>query len=550
MKLNLLESSLTSDISLEDFIANNPLFYSLPQKVISSIAPHFQVRLFEAGHVIVQEGQIGDCFYIIRKGRVQVIRLQGDEELVMSELASGDGFGEMALLIDQPRSATVKALGEVETLILNRENFTNLTRSLPPLAEKFNKLLAERVSLLEGHEADVDSTGKFRATRSRKLDYANLDLLMNLNEAAGGKEQVEHCKECGKLAREMSKMLCPMVSEEILFAGFLHEIGKVSISRDLVVRARRGEPLNEGEQERFDDMFRRTVEILTPIPDLCDAVSFLQHLCKTDYREMPLEAQILKVADDYLTLAGRHYLNLGIEAALLRIAEGSGTLYNPRVVAALEKNIRKFNEVQVDSQLAVLRMMVIALDHKDNYTYRHSMDVREMALKIVHRLGLGRLEADYARISSELHDLGKIYIDEAILNAPRKLTDEEFDIMKTHASRSSDFLNDIPGLDELASIVRAHHEKFDGSGYPDGLAGHDIPYLARVMAIADVWSALTTPRVYRLNADGTRKAFDPARAHAIMTDMNAKGHFDPELFSLFTEIVTEILAEQATAVPA
>lgn len=544
----MLESSLTSDASLEDFIANNPLFYSLPKTIINTVAPHFSLETFESGATIVQEGKIGDRFYIIRRGQVQVTRNHAEEELVLSELGSGEGFGEMALLIDQPRSATVRALGEVETLVLNREDFTHLTRSLPPLAEKFNKLLAERVSLLEGHEAFHDDTaGKFRASRARKLDYAYLDLLMNLNEAAGGKEQVEHCKECGKLAREMSKMLCPMVSDEILFAGFLHEIGKVSLPRELVVRERRGEPLNESEQERFDDIFRRAVEILAPNPYLYESVSFMQYLSQKDYTEMPLEAQILKVADDYLTFAGAHYYDMGIEAAIVKIEQGSGTLYNPRVVAALEKNIRKFNEVQVDSQLSVLRMMVIALDHKDNYTYRHSMDVRDMALKIVHRLGLGRREAEYTRIGAELHDVGKIYIDESILNAPRKLTDEEFDIMKTHAGHSGDFLNDIPGMDELASIVRAHHEKFDGSGYPDGLAGHDIPFLARIMTIADVWSALTTPRVYRLNADGSRKAFDPAKAHSIMSEMNDKKHFDPELFPIFTEIVKELQAEQALA---
>ena len=541
MKTNLLESSLTSDASVEDFIADNPLFYSLPKNVVSSIAPHFQSKVFETGNTIIQEGQIGDSFFLIRKGRVQVVRTQGEEELVLSELGSGDGFGEMALLIDQPRSATVKALGEVETLILNRQSFASLARSLPPLAEKFNKLLAERVSLLEGHELFRDTPGKFRASRSRKLDYANLDLLTNLNEAAGGREQVEHCRECGKLAREMSKMLCPMVSEELFFAGYLHEIGKVSMSRDLVILERRGGQLADADREGFVDLFHRALEILTPNPDLYEAVSFLPYLSQTDYREMPLEAQILKVADDYLTLAGRHYLNLGIEAALARISEGSGTLYNPRVVAALHKNIRRFNEVQVDSQLSVLRMMVIALDKKDNYTYRHSMDVRDMALKIVHRLGLGRREVEYARIGSELHDVGKIFIDASILNAPRKLTTEEYDIMKTHASRSSDFLNDIPGMDELASIVRAHHERFDGTGYPDGLAAQDIPYLARVMALADVWSALTTPRVYRLNDDGTSKAFEPARAYSIMTEMNERGHFDPELFPVFSEIVGGML---------
>lgn len=537
----MLESSLTADSSVVDFVANNPLFYSLPQDVIQSIAERFQERSFAPEETIVLEGSIGDSFYLIRRGRVRVIKQQEEDELVLSELGAGEGFGEMALLIDQPRSATVKASTEVKALVLNREDFHGLTRALPVLAEKMNKLLSERVSLLEGDDNAV-TQGKFRASRNFNLDYAYLDLLMKLNEAAGGREQIEHCKETGQLAREMSKMLCPMVSEEILFAGYLHEIGKISLPRELVVRHRRGEPLTPEEAERFKNIFVNTVEILTPNPSLYESVSFIQHLSNQDYTQMPLETQILKVADDYLTYYSPIYHNQGMEKALRRIQEGAGTLYNPKVVAALEKNVRKFTEVQVDSQLSVLRMMVLALDRKDNYTYRHSMDVRDMALKIVQRLGCGRKDQEYTRIGAELHDVGKIYIDESILNAPRKLTDEEFSIMKTHAARSADFLEEIPGMDELACIVRAHHEKYDGSGYPDGLSGEKIPFLARVMTIADVWSALTTPRVYRLNADGSRLAFNPQRALGIMQDMNAHGHFDPNLFPTFEEIAGEIIA--------
>ena len=249
------------------------------------------------------------------------------------------------------------------------------------------------------------------------------------------------------------------------------------------------------------------------------------------------------MADDFLTYYSATYNNLGMDEALRRVQAGSGTLYNPRVVAALEKNVLKFTEVRVDSQLSILRMMVLALDCKDNYTYRHSLDVRDMALQIVGRLGLDRRAQEYTRIGAELHDVGKIYVDESILNAPRKLTDEEFSIMKTHAAWSAEFLHDIPGMDELAAIVRAHHEKYDGTGYPDGLAGTEIPFLARVMTIADVWSALTTPRVYRLNADGSRKAFGPAKALSIMDEMNGNRHFDPQLFDVFRGIINDIIAE-------
>lgn len=105
-------------------------------------------------------------------------------------------------------------------------------------------------------------------------------------------------------AREMSKMLCPMVSEEILFAGYLHEIGKVSLANDLVLRERCGEELNEEERTRFSVIFEVAVSILQPNP-LDKAVSFLSKLGADRYSDMPLEAQILKVADDYLHFASR-----------------------------------------------------------------------------------------------------------------------------------------------------------------------------------------------------------------------------------------------------
>ena len=137
----MLESSLTPETNIQAFIANNPLFYSLPGEVIESIVEKVQERTYGVGEAIFEEGKLGDSFYIVRKGQVRVTKVQGGEEMVLSELGEGEGFGEMALLIDQPRTATVKALSEVNLLVLNREDFTVLTRSLPALAEKMNKLL-------------------------------------------------------------------------------------------------------------------------------------------------------------------------------------------------------------------------------------------------------------------------------------------------------------------------------------------------------------------------------------------------------------------------
>ena len=533
-----MESSLTSEATVESFLSANPLFYSLNDSVLSSIAEKVQLVSYAPGEDIVQEGEIGDSFYLIKKGRVRVLKRTDDSELVLSELGQAEGFGEMSLIIDQPRSATVRAIGNVTALKLTKDDFQGLMRTLPQLATKMHMLDGERVSLLESLDADAEAIHKFRADRAFSLEYADLALIMDLNVAAGGTEQMEHCYEVGQLAREMSRILCPMLSEEILFAGYLHEIGKVALPRQLVVRQRKGEELSEEEQESFGKIFEHAVEILKPNRDLHVALSFIGALGESDYKNMPLEAQVLKVADDYLELSSFHCRGLDIDESLKHIKDGSGTIYNPRVVAALEKNVRMYRDVRVESQLNVMRMMVRALDIKDNYTYRHSMDVRDMSLKIVDKLGLSRSEREYMRISAELHDVGKIFIDEEILNAPRKLTDEEFEIMKTHAARSADLFRNVPGMDRLVAIVRAHHEKWNGAGYPDGLQGKDIPFLARVMTLADVWSALTTPRVYRLGEDGKARRFTPQKALSIMEEMS-EGHFDPELFPIFSQIVQD-----------
>ncbi len=538
-----MESSLTAGDSVEAFLATNPLFYSLNPAVLASIAEKIQVKLYEPGQNIVIEGEIGDSFFLIKEGRVRVLKNTEENELVLSELGVSEGFGEMSLLIDQPRSATVRAIGPVTALQLTKDDFSELMRGWPELAMKMHRLVDERVSLLESLDTDAEAMYKFRADRSFALEYADLNLVMELNSAAGGDEQMEHCYEVGQLAREMSRILCPMLSEEILFAGYLHEIGKVALPRQLIVRERKGDELSDDERALFSQIFHHAVNILEPNRDLHQALFFLGSMSETDYRNMPLEAQVLKVADDYLELSSYVCRRLGVEESLERIREGAGTKYNPRVVAALEKNVRLYGEVRVESQLNVMRMMVKALDIKDNYTYRHSMDVRDMSLLIVDRLGLSRAEREYMRISAELHDVGKIFIDEEILNAPRKLTDSEFDIMKTHAARSADLFRNVPGMDELVAIVRAHHEKFNGAGYPDGLKGKEIPFLARVMTLADVWSALTTPRVYRLGDDGKARKFGPEKALSIMQEM-ADGHFDPELFPLFETIVREKFADE------
>ena len=523
------------------FMSYVPLFYSLPEPIIRQIAERVHLKQFPAGTFVFKEGESGDSFYIVKSGHVQVIQLSpdGKEELVMAHFDPGDTFGEMALLLSQTRSATIKTSDEVELYELKRDDFIYLMQHNPELLIQMNRLIDQRVSLLDlsnNQQEDFILQKKFDATRRVDVDLIMLDLVFKLNKAAGGVEQVEHCKATAILAQEMSKILCPMVSQEIVSGAYLHEIGKISLSKTVVEKERTGQPLTPEEQEQMSKIWDYSMEILEPHKLLQKQTGFIAFMGKKKFEEMPLEAQILKVADDYQQLTNPHYRNMPPAEALQKMKQANGSLYNPKIVKALENILEKFKSILAERQKTYMRCINRALDIKDSYTLSHSLHTQQMCLKIGERMNLSRREMDMLSLSSELHDVGKIFIEDEILNAPRKLTNEEFDIMKKHSIWSANFFAEIPGMDDLVDIVRHHHEKMDGSGYPDGLTGKNIPNLSRIMTVADVYSALSTPRVYRMDAQGNRKAFQLEECLNIMDGMQP-GHFDQDILSCFKEIM-------------
>lgn len=534
--MQVQELTVDGKQDLLHFISSIPIFYSLSQETLESILKKCEVVLARPEEIICREGDPGDSFYMIKEGHVKVVRLEDDAELVMAILDSGEGFGEKALLEGQPRSATVKAIDECTLIRLMASDFKKMTLENSELLVQMNRLASQRVSLLESGPDDENIKRKFRATPRFEMDPTVLDLLLRLNEAAGGRGQVEHCKETAMLAREMAKILCPMVSDDVFFAGYLHEIGKIALPSQLVEKQRRGEALTEDEQREYDRTWKHTIRILKPDRNLYEAVRFLEFLDRDVFEEMPLEAQIVKVAHEYLEYISPHYRGQTEDIALAQMHAGAGSRYNPRVVAALEKIVEKFKNLKVEKQIKFIRQMNIALDVKDNYTLRHSYHVRVMALKIGERMRLDRRDMDLLHMACDMHDVGKIFVPAEVLNAPRKLTPEEFDVMKRHPVFSAEFFEDIPGMKQLQEIIKHHHERFDGKGYPDGLKGEAIPLLSRVEVCADVWSALTTPRVYRIGTDGRQKAYTSEEAYDIMMKMQP-GHFDPDIFKIFEDII-------------
>src|SRR5450755_2808076 len=193
-----------------------------------------------------------------------------------------------------------------------------------------------------------------------------------------------------------------------------------------------------------------------------------------------------------------------------------------------------------------IQMLAGAVDEKDPYTRGHSDRVTKYSMMIAKEMGLDPGFLEILRISAQLHDVGKIGIEDRILKKPGALTPEEFEIMKTHTTKGANILRPVPQLREMLPGIELHHEALNGRGYPYGLKGDDIPLLARVIAVADTFDALTTNRPYQ-------QAHDPVEALRIIQNLSGK-RLDPRavtaLMAVFYrgEIRIQKLAVPAVAV--
>lgn len=173
------------------------------------------------------------------------------------------------------------------------------------------------------------------------------------------------------------------------------------------------------------------------------------------------------------------------------------------------------------------------IDAKDKYTEGHIERVSQYAVFLGERLGLSDRNLETLRIGALIHDLGKVSIDLNILNKPGALTEEEFALIRLHPAMGQQICSPLKALQEVGDIIRHHHEKLDGSGYPDGLKGDQVSQNARIVAIADIFDALTTERSYR-PALTVEKALD------IMKEEAAQGKLDSYLLAEFEAMLFDL----------
>jgi len=170
-----------------------------------------------------------------------------------------------------------------------------------------------------------------------------------------------------------------------------------------------------------------------------------------------------------------------------------------------------------------------ALDLRDRETEGHSRRVTQLTVKLAQALGISDNNIMHIRRGALLHDMGKIGIPDSILHKPDKLTAEEWTIMRKHPQLAYDMLYPIEYLRPALEIPLTHHEKWDGTGYPGGLKGEEIPIVARLFAVVDVWDALTSDRPYR-------PAWSQEEALTYIREQSGK-HFDPHVVDLFFKVI-------------
>ncbi|MDH7944153.1 HD-GYP domain-containing protein [Pseudohongiella sp. SYSU M77423] len=169
------------------------------------------------------------------------------------------------------------------------------------------------------------------------------------------------------------------------------------------------------------------------------------------------------------------------------------------------------------------------LKTSDNYTYMHSVAVSALMIALARELNLDDGKVRVAGMAGLLHDVGKMAVPDAILNKPGKLTDEEFALVKSHPVKGAEILERSSGVDDkVIEVCLHHHEKFDGSGYPNGQAANQISVIARMAAVCDVYDAITSDRPYK-------KGWPPSES--IQRMVSWSGHFDPKILQAFIKVV-------------
>lgn len=192
-------------------------------------------------------------------------------------------------------------------------------------------------------------------------------------------------------------------------------------------------------------------------------------------------------------------------------------------------------EYEIDETEEILFALAQAVEQRDSQTAGHCERLALISVSLGFAMGLEMASLLALYRGGYLHDVGKVGIPDSILFKPDRLTASEWVVMRSHAARGEEICRHLKSLAPVLPIIRHHHERWDGSGYPDGLSGDQIPLLARILQIADIYDAMISPRPYK-------RAFAPEEALELIEQETRRGWRDPEIVKLFFTLHPEVIS--------
>lgn len=262
-----------------------------------------------------------------------------------------------------------------------------------------------------------------------------------------------------------------------------------------VARGLRGRMVTSGQLPCDADVFRSTVLSCVErgsagtAPQVLERVPHISTSERPQVLLLPLVCKGLTVG--VLGAGGKYGDDPDVSSYDIQLIEAAGGYIN-----AFSENVALYED-QHTLFMGTVQALTAAIDAKDRYTFGHSERVAHVAAQLALAAGMSREQAERVRIAGLVHDVGKIGVPEAVLTKQGRLTDEEFAHIKRHPEIGHTILRDIPLLADVLPGVLHHHERYDGRGYPHGLVGEKIPYIARILAVADTFDAMSSTRSYR-----------------------------------------------------
>ena len=278
-----------------------------------------------------------------------------------------------------------------------------------------------------------------------------------------------------------------------------------------------------------------TAIIILSYPDDANLVQEALNLGATDYLYKPLKTEEIYFKARNVLEFRKFILNntralQGIEERNISLQKQN--LLLARRIEESTKNLTKLYEDLRETYMRTIKALAHAIDARDHYTYSHSDNVTRYSEMIARSMNIDLSYVEDIKDACQLHDLGKIGVHDNVLTKPGALTQEEFNEIKLHSEKGAQILEPLNFLENVINIVKHHHERWDGKGYPDGLKDEFIPLGARIMAVADSYDAMVSARPYRKVGLSKQEAIEEIKK-------NSGTQFDPKVVEAFLKVVVQ-----------